>query len=72
MKLTLLWQVNEHIAQRVKEYIKLIEGLFNLTISFEKYHEDKLYVVSVDAIYFVTNKFCKEQGSNHSLVWLEK
>ncbi len=57
----------EHIALTVKEYIGLIQSLFNHTISFEKFHKDEVYIVSIDVVHFVTNKFCK----NPSTAWFE-
>ncbi len=57
----------EHIAQKVKQYIRLIQSLFNHTISFEKFHKDEVYIVSVEAIHFVTNEFCKDP----STAWLD-
>ncbi len=45
----------EHIAQKVKEYIKFIQVLFSQTISFEKFHRDEVYIVSFDVIQFATN-----------------
>ncbi len=48
------------MALKVKEYIGLIQSLFNQILSSEKFHKDKVYIVSVDAIHFVTNKFCKD------------
>ncbi len=50
----------EYIAQIVKEYIGLIQSLFNQILSSEKFHKDKVYIVSVDVIHLVTNKFCKD------------
>ncbi len=65
--MTLQWDFcEEHIAPKVKEYTELIESLFNQTISFEKFHKDQVYIVSVDAIHVVIKKVL--QGSKHSLV----
>ena len=54
----------EHIAPKVKEYIELIQSLFNQTISFDKFHKDEVYIVSVDAVHFVTNEFRKDPSTS--------
>ncbi len=53
----------EHTDPKVKEYIELIQGLLNQTISFDKFHKDEMYIVSVDTDQFITNKFCEIPGT---------
>ncbi len=50
----------EHIALQVKEYMERIQSLFNQTVSFDKFNKDEVYIVGVDAIHFITNKFHKD------------
>ncbi len=40
----------KHLAPKIKELYKLIQGLFNQTISFESYHEGKVYIIIVDTV----------------------
>ena len=68
MKLALSWQdngvfVQNTLLQKFKEYNELVQGLFNHTISFDKFHKDEVYIVSIDAIHFVTNKLHKEPST---------
>ncbi len=46
---------DKHIAL----YNALIQGLFNQTVLFGKIHDNKVYVISIDTVHFVTNEFYK-------------